>query len=189
MIKNYGHVSRMPMQASLPGFDAAPKPTDRLFFAIFPDTDAAARIAELARRLRGEHGLNGKLIDTARFHVTLLHLGDFAGLPQDIVTRAGEAAAAVAMPPFEITFDRAMSFLGRLGELPFVLRGGQGVHVPLCAVDIAPLTEAWPSCESTQRGSSRLVAKCQHRTRRPAECHDRIAELSSRDTPEQASGR
>jgi len=127
MIKNYGHVSRMPMQSSLPGFDAAPEPTDRLFFAIFPDADAAARIAQLAWRLRGEHGLKGEPLKTKRFHVTLHHLGDFAGLPQEVVTRASEAAAAVAMPPFEITFNRAMSFFGRPDERPFVLRGADGV--------------------------------------------------------------
>lgn len=114
-------------QASLPGFDAAPAPTDRLFFAIFPDTDTAERIAQLAWRLRGEHGLNGKLVETERLHVTLHHLGDFVGVPRDIVARAGEAAAAVAMPPFEVTFNRAMSFSGRPDKRPFVLLGGDGL--------------------------------------------------------------
>ncbi|WP_175511210.1 hypothetical protein [Collimonas sp. OK307] len=37
----------MSAQSSLPGGDAAPKQTDRLFFAIFPDAGAAARIAQL----------------------------------------------------------------------------------------------------------------------------------------------
>lgn len=115
------------MQSSLPGFDAAPEPTDRLFFAIFPDADAAARIATLAWRLRGEHGLQGKLIEKGRLHVTLHHLGDFVGVPRDIVARAGEAAATVAMPPFEITFNRAMSFSGRPDNRPFVLLGDDGL--------------------------------------------------------------
>lgn len=115
------------MQSALPGFDAAPAPTDRLFFAIFPDADAAGRIAPLASRLRDEHGLNGKLIERARLHVTLHHLGDFVGVPRDIVARAGEAAATVAMPPFEMSFDRAMSFSGRPDKRPFVLLGGEGL--------------------------------------------------------------
>jgi 2'-5' RNA ligase len=117
----------MSEQLSLTGFDAAPQPTDRLFFAIFPDAHAAARIAQLAQRLRGEHGLNGRPVATDRFHVTLHHLGDYAGLPQEIVTKAGEGAATVAMPSFEVAFDRALSFSGRPHKRPFVLRGGENV--------------------------------------------------------------
>ena len=117
----------MPEQASLPGFDAAPKPTDRLFFAIFPDADAAARIARLAQQLRGEHGLHGTPLKPERFHVTLHHLGDYAGLPPHIIAMAGEAAAAVVTPPFEVAFDRAASFSSAPRNRPFVLRGGAGV--------------------------------------------------------------
>lgn len=113
-------------QSSLPGF-CEPKLTDRLFFAIFPDRDSASRIAELAQQLRDEHGLRGKPLKTERFHVTLHHLGDYAGLPQGIVTCAGEAAACVtvAMPPFEVAFDRAASFSSAPRNRPFVLRGGE----------------------------------------------------------------
>jgi RNA 2',3'-cyclic 3'-phosphodiesterase len=117
----------MPEQFSLIGLDAPPKPTDRLFFAILPDAAAALRIARLAQYLRGEHGLRGKPLETERFHITLHHLGDYAGLPQGIVTAATKAAATVVMPPFEIAFDRALSFSARLGNRPFVLRGGEGL--------------------------------------------------------------
>src|ERR1019366_8338904 len=116
----------MPGQISLDGFDAAPEPTDRLFFAIFPDEGAATRIAQLAQRLRNEHGLTGQAPATERFHVTLHHLGDYCGLPPGLVATASEAAATVAMPPFEITLDRVASFR-RPRNLPFVLRGGNGV--------------------------------------------------------------
>lgn len=117
----------MPEQLSLMGLGAPPRKTDRLFFAIFPDAAAAVRIAQLAHRLRGEQGLKGKPLETARFHVTLHHLGDYAGLRPDIVAAAVEAAATVAMPPFEAAFDRALSFSVRPGNRPFVLRGGEGV--------------------------------------------------------------
>lgn len=117
----------MPEQLSFAGFDAAPQPTDRLFFAIFPDVATAARIATLAQRLRAEHGLKGKPLATARFHVTLHPLGDYLGLPQEIVAAAGEAASAVVMPPFELAFDRAGSFLGRPRNRPFVLRASDSV--------------------------------------------------------------
>jgi RNA 2',3'-cyclic 3'-phosphodiesterase len=116
----------MPEQFSLTGFDAAPK-TDRLFFAIFPDAPAAAGIAELAWRLRREHGLKADPLATERFHITLHHLDDYPGLPQRVVAEAIRAAATITMPPFEVAFDRAMSFHGRSGNRPFVLRGGDGL--------------------------------------------------------------
>ncbi|MDR3451342.1 MAG: RNA 2',3'-cyclic phosphodiesterase [Rhodoferax sp.] len=117
----------MPEQLALAGFDAAPRPTDRLFFAIFPDADAAARIAQLAQHLRDEQGLKGRPLAPERFHITLHHLGDYVGLPQGIVAAASDAAATVAMPPFEVAFDRAESFFGRPRNRPFVLRAGDGV--------------------------------------------------------------
>ncbi len=114
-------------QLALPGFDAPTKPTDRLFFAIFPDADTAAHVARLAEQLRGEHQMKGKPLATKRFHVTLHHLGDYAGLPPDVVAAASEAAAAVAMPSFDVAFDYTMSFLSRRGSLPLVLRGHDGI--------------------------------------------------------------
>ena len=117
----------MPQQLSFAGFETAPQPTDRLFFAIFPDADAAARIARLARHLRGEHALRGRPLTTERFHITLHHLGDYAGLPQDVVGAAAEAATTVATPEFNVVFDRVLSFSGRPGNRPFVLRGGDGL--------------------------------------------------------------
>jgi 2'-5' RNA ligase len=115
-------------QYLLPGFEAAPVPTDRLFFAIFPDVDVARRIEQLALHLRREHGLKTKIHAFERFHVSLHHIGDFAGLPRGLLAMAGEAArAAAARSPFEIVFDRAMSFAGRPGHHPFVLREGDDV--------------------------------------------------------------
>lgn len=120
------HPRPLSEQPSLPGFDPPPAATDRLFFAIFPSASAAERIASLARRLRSEQGLKGRPLATDRFHVTLHHLGDHAGLPQDIVARAQTAAAAVVAAPFEVAFDRAASFR-RPRNCPFVLRGAEGV--------------------------------------------------------------
>lgn len=119
----------MHSQPSLPGIDVAPIPTDNLFFAIFPETDVAISIEKFARASREKHGLNGKLLATDRFHISLHHIGNFAGLPQDILAMAGKAAGAAAavMSPFEIVFDRAMSFDGRPGNNPFVLCGHDGV--------------------------------------------------------------
>jgi 2'-5' RNA ligase len=118
----------MSNQFSFAAFESDPTPTDRLFFAIFPDTDAAMRIALAAQGLCREHGLTGKPLETGRFHITLHHLGDYAGgLSESLVAQGREAGAALGTAPFEITFDRATSFAGKPGKLPLVLRGGNGL--------------------------------------------------------------
>jgi 2'-5' RNA ligase len=110
-------------QLSLLGFESKPK-TDRLFFGIFPDGSTASRIAMLAEGLRAEENLRGRPLATDRFHITLNHLGDFPELPQDVIRAASQAAAAMAMAPFEVTFDRAASFSPeKKRNLPLVLLG------------------------------------------------------------------
>ncbi|MEO6972584.1 MAG: RNA 2',3'-cyclic phosphodiesterase [Rhodoferax sp.] len=123
----HGRAGALPGRLSVTGIDPAQQPTDRLFFAIFPDAAATARIAQLAQRLRAEHSLHGHPLKTERFHVTLHHLGDHVGLRHDIVAAASEAAATIAMPPFELAFDRVMSFDSRPRIRPLVLRGGDGL--------------------------------------------------------------
>lgn len=84
--------------------------TDRLFLAVLPDPDTAARIAQLARHLRIGHDLTGKPLEAAHFHVTLCHIGDGIGLPREVVTAVTERTRDVAMPPFKVMFDRVKSF-------------------------------------------------------------------------------
>lgn len=109
-------------QSSFGGF-AEPHPTDRLFFAVMPPPDVAERVASLAGQLREQLRLRGRPRPTGHLHVTLHHLGDFAGLPQQLVDGACAAAASVALPSFEARFDRVRSFRGRAGKHPFVLLG------------------------------------------------------------------
>lgn len=115
----------MASQASFPGFAPAAA-TDRLFLAVFPDRATAAQLAALAAAQCARHGLRGKPLLTERFHVTLFHLGDSAGLRQDLVDAATRAAARVTAVPFEVVFDRVASFGGRRDKLPFVLRAEGG---------------------------------------------------------------
>jgi 2'-5' RNA ligase len=103
------------------------RPTDRLFFAVFPDAAAASAVERLAHRLRAAHGLQGRPLPIERFHVTLHFLGDHAGLPADIVAAATQAAASLVARPFEVVFDRAASFSRRQHRKPFVLLGREGV--------------------------------------------------------------
>lgn len=99
--------------------------TDRLFFALFPDPDTAGQIAELAAQLRGRHGLTGRPLSPERFHITLTHLGDYEGLPADLVAKARQAGDRVTAPAFRPHFDRAGSFSGRSGNRPFVLQSSE----------------------------------------------------------------
>jgi RNA 2',3'-cyclic 3'-phosphodiesterase len=108
-------------QNSLDGF-AAPHPTDRLFFAVMPSPEVARRIAALADALRERLGLRGRPRPTTHLHVTLQHLGDFAGVPRQRVEGACAAAASVVAEPFEACFDRVGSFRGHTGKHPFVLQ-------------------------------------------------------------------
>jgi 2'-5' RNA ligase len=111
-------------QSSVPGFEEA-RPTDRLFLALFPPSETALQIAELAAQIRNAHALRGRPLEAARFHITLNHLGDYAGLPPDVVRQACAAAAEAASmsQSFAVSFTRAESFAGMPRNRPLVLRG------------------------------------------------------------------
>ncbi|HEX7917697.1 RNA 2',3'-cyclic phosphodiesterase [Rudaea sp.] len=112
-------------QMSLGGFADA-VPTDRLFFAVFPDTAAGEAIARLADDIGRQHDLRGAPLKRERLHITLHHLGDYAGLPAALVEDARRAAAQIVATPFEVTFDRVKSFAGRAEKKPCVLVGADG---------------------------------------------------------------
>jgi 2'-5' RNA ligase len=120
----------MPEQLALPGL--LPAPTDRLFFAVLPDAAATAQAVAVTDTLFGAHSLSGKRLAPRRLHVTLHHVGDFAGLPVDVTARAQAAGDALRHAPVSIRFDRAGSFVRRHRTLPLVLRGG-GRVIPLIA--------------------------------------------------------
>lgn len=115
----------MSQQATLAGFETA-TPTDRLFFALFPDQDTAGQIASLAAMQCRSHGLHGQPQKPERLHVTLFHLGDSVGLRDDMVRAAEQAAAQVRAAPFDVTFDRVATFVSRRRHKPFVLKSGGG---------------------------------------------------------------
>ena len=121
----------MAAQTSFPGFAPAAA-TDRLFLAVFPDPATMVRLSALAAGQCARHGLRGKPLLPERFHVTLLHLGDWAGLPPDVVAATMKAAARVRSAAFDVVFDRVASFDGRRDKLPLVLRADGG-NAPLRA--------------------------------------------------------
>ncbi|HTD89781.1 MAG TPA: 2'-5' RNA ligase family protein [Burkholderiales bacterium] len=111
----------MPKPVSSSRF-AAKRQIDRLFFAIFPDALTAERIENLGQHLCTTPDVKGRTLARDRFHVSLYHVGDYEGVPQDIVAMAEEAAATVTVPAFQVAFDHMMSFSGRPGHRPLVLR-------------------------------------------------------------------
>ncbi|VTU29187.1 2'-5' RNA ligase [Variovorax sp. PBL-H6] len=115
-------------RASQQGVAPAPPNTDRLFFALLPDAAAIARIGRLIEDLRHDHRLKGKALGASRFHVTLLHLGAFPGVPRELVDVACAAVQALTViPTFELGFDRVGSFSRRPSNMPLVLLGEDGL--------------------------------------------------------------
>ena len=113
--------------AKKPSALLSPGPTDRLFLAVFPDAETAARIEALARRLKTELNQKGGVQAAGRLHVTLHKIGDYRALPADIVEKTLEVCATVTAPPFDVTFDRVTSFSGKPGNRPFVMKGSAGL--------------------------------------------------------------
>ena len=114
----------MSQQLSLPGSEGWPPQADRLFFAILLSADHAARIAELTQVLRFEHGLKTRPNPLECLHISLQALGDYPGLPKNLVRTAKAAGASVSVPAFDVVLDRAMSFNRNGRKRPFVLRAG-----------------------------------------------------------------
>jgi len=119
----------MTQQTLLPGFEPEPQLTDRIFFAVLPDAGAIARIHQLTAALKTAHAMRGRAIADTRLHATLCNLGDFPGMPDSLLARAGQAAASVAAAtaPFAVSFDVAQTFVNRARNRPLVLTGGDGV--------------------------------------------------------------
>lgn len=119
-------------QQSLDGFEPPappsppPKANDNLFFAVLPTPDAANSIGHRTSNLSGAHGLRGRPLPAERLHVSLINAGMYPGLPTSIVDGALAAAASVRMQPFELTFDRALTFHIKRPANPLVLTCGDG---------------------------------------------------------------
>ena len=99
--------------------------TGRLFLAILPDSDRRAEIYRKAEIIKRAHAFRGQLTAPDRLHVTLFPL---SGLPRPVVATACEAVADMKAGPFDVSFDRTMSFRGRVGSRPFVLTGESGLR-------------------------------------------------------------
>ncbi|MCD7097371.1 2'-5' RNA ligase family protein [Stenotrophomonas sp. MMGLT7] len=123
----------MESQLSL-GFGEA-RPAERLFFALMPDAAAIEAIGTELDALRRSEPLSARPLLPQRLHVTLHHLGDFAGIPPSVLEGAHRAAAQVDVGAFDVRFDRVGSFGGRPRRHPLVLRGGGAEAAPAAGAD------------------------------------------------------
>ena len=108
---------------------ARPRRPERLFLGVFPDPEAAARIARFGRWFVRRNHLKGSLLRPERLHVSLHHVGDYKRLRTKIVYAARQAGNGVSGCPFEMTFRRVRTFegappvTGRPCRRPLVLLG------------------------------------------------------------------
>lgn len=98
-----------------------PKRPERVFTCT--DADAAApQVVRCREGLMRDNGIFVKGIPPERFHISLCGIGDYVRIPSRIPFAAGRAAARIALPPFEVTLYRAVTFPGlRPDRRPTVL--------------------------------------------------------------------
>lgn len=113
------------------GQQARPPPSrwtsDNVYFAVLPDPDAALRMKEIGNKLWHRHGLPGRVQPARLLHVSLAHVGRFAGgVPESITAAARVAGSAVRCEPFDACIDHAASFDNPRGS-PVVLGCGPAV--------------------------------------------------------------
>lgn len=126
-----------PVQSAFPFYlDGRVRPArpERLMFLLFPDRETSLQIWWFAGRFIRENKLQGTQIDSTRLHLSLQHVGDFRRLRTKFIYAAEQAAKAVSLPPFEVSFQFIGSFegvpagSGRQRKRPLVLLGqGNGL--------------------------------------------------------------
>lgn len=90
-----------------------PRATHRLFFALWPDDDTRASIAEAAAGLRRSQRPQGRWIKPHRYHMTLDFLGEHAPRPDALIDLALAAGDRVRARAFDMPLDVAGSFANR----------------------------------------------------------------------------
>jgi 2'-5' RNA ligase len=104
-----------------------------VFFALRPDEATAQQIHAMAMRLRDAHELRGRPLPVETLHVTLCYLGDFIGVPPELLQGADRVGRAQRAMPFELALDRVLTFHGSRKQLPLVLCRGDEC-APLAAL-------------------------------------------------------
>jgi len=83
-----------------------------LFLALVPEREVALLAVETGRGIAQRYGLSKTPRPHELMHVSLNGIGKYPDFPDDIVFAVSAAMATVKAAPFEVNFDRAMSFAG-----------------------------------------------------------------------------
>lgn len=97
---------------------------ERLILVLMLPVHARTEASRVLAQSRSGFNLGGPSIREDRLHVTLLHIGDYAGIiPPSIIAQIKAALEAMAQPPIRLAFNAADSFMGAPGKHPHVLLG------------------------------------------------------------------
>lgn len=107
----------------LPWLDM-PELRDRLFFALQPPAELFPLIQRIDGYFRREFGLKGALFSPQRLHVSLCGVQPREGVSEELVDLFTKIGDSMAMSPFDVVFDRAVSFARNGDKRAFVLRAG-----------------------------------------------------------------
>lgn len=123
MSKRIAITAAMSEQLSLPGMAESSAPPEDLFFALQPDTGTKITITKLAHEFTEEQGLQGRLVNEARYHVTTLFVGDVRMFGETAIQSMSQAASAVASTTdtFRLEFNRIGGFGARSRLSPLAL--------------------------------------------------------------------
>lgn len=116
------------MTGDLFGRDELPRQIERLFFGLMLPEPEAKQGTNVLAESRDAHDLRGRPIPQDRLHITLIHVGDYMGMPpQSVIDSLHQAADGLAWPAFDLSFDKVSSFSGAPGKHPHVLLGDRGL--------------------------------------------------------------
>ncbi|EJC82158.1 2'-5' RNA ligase [Rhizobium leguminosarum bv. trifolii WSM2297] len=106
----------------------------RLFFALRPPAIVERQAASIADDYGKAFSLSAQPRLTT-LHVSVIGVGDYEELPEDVVFAAPQAGATVEGAPIAISFDRIMSFRREGTARPLVLCG-EGGRKPLTRLHV-----------------------------------------------------
>jgi 2'-5' RNA ligase len=101
---------------------------NNLFLAFVPEGRAGLEVDEVAKRKKVEHDVAGKPLGLPQYHISLFSFGTLSEISSELVASISRVLQplAAATEPFDVCFDRALSFDTRKRKLPFVLRSSRG---------------------------------------------------------------
>ena len=99
----------------------------KAFFAILPEPDERELIGPVLRRhCDAANIFSGRRPDRI-WHISLAGVAQADTIPDEVFEQAAALAGRVAMPAFDVAFDRLTSFGMGAGVRPLVIEGGEGL--------------------------------------------------------------